>query len=323
MPDKLVLMASIFLAMAGCSARMVQDMDSGTAPVTTAVARIDAVASGALAKLAELERRGRYESGLGMLESGIRKKAGDNAGAVFAAYKDLVYGYGRGQIDASTLKERLGELEAANSDEKDAAALAAIEAIRAFVAEDWLATLTALVKAPASDDQEDAFARWIELASTLRLEGSTPATLEGYALLQARYSLLPDYWFGFALAQDDTELLRDSAQRCIALAPDGPLAGDARAMVALSYGLEPSDGASILTPAEIESIITRTIDDRDPAVLEELLPVLGLADNPATLYALGALRSLCAVAEVRTWLSARSGTTGGRTAERLRYIARR
>ena len=79
----------------------------------------------------------------------------------------------------------------------------------------------------------------------------------------------------------------------------------------------------MLIPAEIESIIRRTIDNENPAVLEELFPVLELADNPATLYALGALRSLCAVAEVRTWLSARSGTSGGRTAERLRYIAGR
>ena len=60
-----------------------------------------------------------------------------------------------------------------------------------------------------------------------------------------------------------------------------------------------------------------------PEVLEAMLPVLGLADNPATLYAVGALRSLCAVAEVRAWLLERRGTSVGRSAERLRYIAGR
>ena len=325
MPDMLLIVASIYLVMAGCTVRMtsVPGIDTGTVPSSAAAPRIDAAAAGTLANLAEAERRGRYESGLGVFESGLRDEAGDHAGAVFAAYKDLAYAFGRGQIDESAMNERLDELEAGRSNEKDPAALAAMKAIHSFIAGDWIAALSALREMPAGDGEEDSFEHWIELASTLRLERSSPGALGRYALLQSRYSLLPDYWFDFALAQDDAELMRDSAQRCIALAPAGPLAGDARAMIAGSYGLEPSDGASMLIPAEIESIIRRTIDNENPAVLEELFPVLELADNPATLYALGALRSLCAVAEVRTWLSARSGTSGGRTAERLRYIAGR
>jgi hypothetical protein len=45
---------------------------------------------------AQLERSGTWLQGMGFTESGIRENAGDYAGAVTAAYKELSWMYGMG-----------------------------------------------------------------------------------------------------------------------------------------------------------------------------------------------------------------------------------
>lgn len=279
-----------------------------------------------LSDLAERERRGRYEPGFGLFESTVRERAGDYTGAVFAAYKDLVYGYGRGEIESKDIATRLDRLEsgfATSSGPGAASVLPAIRAARAFQGGDWQAVTEALRGIQSFDGQQDSFPLWMELTAKLEQSLASENELERYAIMQSRYALLPEYWFHFARAQKNIDLMRDSAERCIALAPAGPFAKDARSSIAASYGLAKSDGDSLLIPFEIESIATRAVQTGKPEVLEAMLPILGLADNPATLYAVGALRGLCASDDMRSWLGAKAATSRGRIAERLRYITGR
>jgi hypothetical protein len=63
--------------------------------------------------IAEVERAGGYYPGLGLAESAMRERAGDYAGAVLAAYKELswAYGYGgAGQAEAAEGLRRVAAL---------------------------------------------------------------------------------------------------------------------------------------------------------------------------------------------------------------------
>ncbi|MBU0928576.1 MAG: hypothetical protein KKA67_12560 [Spirochaetes bacterium] len=279
-----------------------------------------------LADIAEAERRGGYEPGLGLLESSIRERRGDYPGAVLAAYKELRYAYGRGEIGLSRVREGVDRLDSLITDKDHSGSStirSAVAAVKAFESGDWADAAKDLPSLSSPDDAPDSFARW--MASVCSLErGDAPSSEQGrYAVMQARYSALPDYWYRFARAQGSGAAARDSAERCIALAPTGPLALGARAIVAESYGLERSCAASLLTAYEIESAASSAARDGKPAALEPLLAVLGLPDNPATLYAVGILRGMCAAQPVRAWLEERGAVSEGRVAERLRYVCAR
>lgn len=277
-----------------------------------------------LAELAEFERRGRYVPGMGLYESSIRQRSGDSLGAVFAAYKDIAYAYGRGELGLQDVRSRLDLLEAKSTESgSDGTVQAAIKAIRSCLSGDWQAAVPQLAGLGPGTGQQDSFQAWVVLAARLESGTVTAAELERYSMMQARYALLPEYWYRFYRAQTNVGIRRDSAERCVALAPGGPYSSESRTAIALSYGLERDDGAAILIPAEIEALAALAVRSGEPKRLEALLPVLGLPDNPLTLYAVGTLRGLCSVDVFRIWSVAMASESAGRRAERLRYVSRR
>lgn len=284
----------------------------------------DSALSEALSSLAEQERRGRYAPGLGITESRLLERAGDTSGAVLAVFKDFVYGYSYGRVDRAAILDRLDTLEEAYPDAGPSQdAKAAIRCVRAFVEENWPAALRGLRELPRRVEARDAFRRWMEAAALLAQGRATRDELDDYAVMQSRYSSLPEYWYRFAVAQANAELRRDSAFRCIALAPDGPWADGARSIVADSYGLDGVAGRSLLIPGEIEAIASEAIKAGDPTLLAGLMPSLSLPDNESTMYAVATLKGLCVYPVVREWLLRMSASTSGRTSERLRYIVGR
>jgi hypothetical protein len=112
------------------------------------------------------------------------------------------------------------------------------------------------------------------------------------------------------------------AERCISLAPAGPFAKECRNILAASAGLDPRDGASLKSLAEIEGLLSRAVSGEDPALLSDLLPLISLPDNSYTVYAVGALRALADAPLFRDYLEALAEKSSGRLAERLRYICR-
>ena len=114
------------------------------------------------------------------------------------------------------------------------------------------------------------------------------------------------------------------AERCINLNPQGPFAGAARKILASHAGFSSNDTAhnAIRTIAEIEVIVSASVNDNNPEILEEIFPLVALPDNPYTIYALGILRALAAIPEYRDFFTKGALKSPGRLGERLHYISR-
>jgi hypothetical protein len=267
---------------------------------------------------------------MGLAESRLREEAGDYAGAVIAAFKELFYAYGAGSLGAEQVR---AGLEAALSlDEVHDAALAAL----AFFDGRWKEAAESL-GGFCDDEEPDSFVRWMFLTSLLEsgllkgaqedgVEAVSPAGVTGvfdesrrtvlarYSAIRARYSGLAAYWYHLALVSGE------GAERCVDIAPLGPYAGECRKILAESFGLRGEAASALRTRAEIERAVSGAAAQGSAVLLEELFPLLALEDNPFTLYALGALNALSASPLFRNYLAARGRESSGRLEERLRYI---
>jgi hypothetical protein len=307
----------------------------------------------ALDSLAEAERSSGFRPGMGLAESGLREEEGDYAGAVIAAFKELLYAYGDGVLSAAQIHAGLEALmsrqEAEGADgpsfpggpsgvavqftagNAEAAVGAAALASLAFFDRRWTEAAEGLI-AFCANEAPDSFVQWMFLTSLLEsglLKDSgedTPgaenslfgesrrAVLARYSAIRARYLGLAAYWYHLALVSGE------GAERCVDLAPRGPYAGACRKILAENLGLEGS-GAALRTKTEIERAVSSALVQGSAASLEELFPLLALEDNPFTLYALGALTALSASSLFRDYFAARSRESQGRLGERLRFIA--
>jgi hypothetical protein len=145
----------------------------------------------ALDSLAETERSSGFRTGMGLAESGLREEAGDYAGAVIAAFKELLYAYGYGVLRAEQLRSGLeavlssrggsgGFEEAALSDGRSGAEAPLAEAEARVTADVRASALAALAffegrwKEAAerlavfcTGEEPDSFAQWMFLVSLL------------------------------------------------------------------------------------------------------------------------------------------------------------
>jgi hypothetical protein len=284
----------------------------------------------ALDLLAETERSSGFRHGMGLAESRLREEAGDYAGAVIAAFKELFYAYGYGSLGAEQVRAGLEAVLSSQEAGVQDAALAAL----AFFDQRWKEAAEGLASL-RGDEEPDSFTRWMFLVSLLESgllskegEGertgggaendvfaeSRRAVLAGYSSIRARYSGLAAYWYHLALVSGE------GAERCVDLAPLGPYAGECRKILAGSFGLREAGAAALRTRAEIERAVSLAAAQGSAALLEELFPLLALEDNPFTLYALGALNALSASPLFRDYFEARGRESQGRLGERLRYI---
>ena len=309
-----------------------------TAAATTAAAKNAAPSNGdlSLTRIAEIERAGAFFPGLALLESELREKAGDFSGAAIAAYKELSRAYGYGSVTKSQVEEGLENALALfgaryTGPEQSSSCIAAINGCMAFAGEDWerAEELLSLVLKP--EEEPDSFLRWMLLVCSLERKGKH----SGYGAIRARYALFPEYWYrgARAFSIEDANIAASYAEQCINTSPLGPFAADCRKILAHTLGLGPGGidaqqvssaalHSGILTKAEIEHIIRGSVSAKNPALLEELFPLMALPENPYTLYALGVLKTLSSVPEYRSFFTERALRSKGRLAERLNYISR-
>jgi hypothetical protein len=316
------------------------DVSAGTAAVTDAAASaavflpdeagskngLDREAVRAsIEQIAGTERLGAYVQGLALAESRLREEAGDYAGAVAAAYKELAWAYGYGLASHSSLEDGLNNVLALGDAEPDVSSelhngIPAARAILYFLDNDWAEAERLLSALPLFQEESDGFIRWLILVCRME-QGSTQAERSAYGSMKGRYDYFPEYWYRGARVFAGA-MAGEYAERCISLAPEGPFAAECRTVLAEALGLAPEYGASILTRVEIERIISRTAAERNPEYLKAILPVLSLPDNSGTLYAVNALRILGQAEEFRSYFNAEAARASGRLAERLAYIAR-
>ncbi|MDR2211192.1 MAG: hypothetical protein LBO65_07010 [Spirochaetaceae bacterium] len=283
---------------------------------------------GALEELAEMERTGGYTPGLGLAESALREKTGDYAGAVMAVFKELSWAYslGAGGVTREAIDEglkRLADPEVLGQFPQEAweEVKAAVEAIGDFCQGRWKEAEEGLQRLYGAAEA-DGFPRWMLLVCGIETsEGAGPENRSSYGAIRARYGFFPEYWYRGA-RNFPGAAAGDYAERCINLAPAGPYAAECRTILAQTMGLDSADASVLRTRLEIERVVSGAVERGDPELLADLLPLAGLPDNPSTLYASGAMRSLAADGTFRDWLSRKAEKAKGRLAERLLYISR-
>jgi hypothetical protein len=274
-----------------------------------------------LEEMAELERSGGFVQGMGIAESGLRENAGDYAGAVAAAYKELAWAYGGGFVQKAALDEGLENVLSLRGAGGDDGAVRTAEGIRAFTMGRWDEAAGILGSLFDEKTEPDGFARWMILAAALETDREDRQAVAAYRAIRSRYLQFPEYWYRGARAFSGA-IGAEYAERCISLAPTGPFAGECRAILAAFAGLKHEDGLSLKSKSEIEALISRSVGMRNPEMLAELIPLISLPDNPYTIYAMGALRALAAVPQFREYFNALASGSAGRLAERLAYICR-
>lgn len=279
-----------------------------------------------LRELAQQERTDGFSPGRALAESGIRERIGDYAGATIAAFKELFYAYALGIASADEVRLRLRSLSDSISGAASHDVRSAVECALAFFDERWLVGRDALRELfPRIEHEEpDSFPRWMLLVCALELNENRETTIDAYRSIQARYSNFPTYWYRSARWEFEEGWVEssstvDAAERAVSLAPDGPYADSAREILASAVGLPGSTGKYLRTKHEIETASRAAVENGDPAPLEFLLPVLSLADNPYTLYALGAFRGMASDPKMAAWLRERGERAAGRVRDRLRY----
>jgi hypothetical protein len=142
-----------------------------------------------------------------------------------------------------------------------------------------------------------------------------------YKSIRARYSQFPEYWYRGARGFSGG-IAAQYAENCINLSPQGPFADECRSILATNTGLKNEDGLSIKTKKEIETIISQSINSSNPQILDSLLPLISLPDNPYTVYAVSALKTLTGIPKFNEYFSGHAAVSKGRLAERLSYICR-
>ena len=313
----------------------------------------------ALQQMAEYERMNGFEAGSGLLESTVREQAGDYAGSVVAAFKEVYWNYAFAENDRqitdgrAAIEKGLREMRsigrergyglARNGRPIDAdTASGAVDAVMLFFNGDYAGANRHLVRLFALDGgpdtrafaEPDGFPAWMSLvcametAATSNDEAALRTLRAAYAAIRARYQYFPAYWYFGARNMKGADASA-FAERAINLAPAGPFAGESRAALAAWSGIAPKNGSSIKTKLEIDRVITGAVERRKPDTVASLFPLLSLPDNPFTLYTAQALRAAAADtvfsgyfrAELQRRNSQRTDKTNTRLAERLAYIA--
>jgi len=270
-----------------------------------------------LDELAALERAGSWFQGMAMTESGIRENAGDYAGAVTAAYKELAWAYGKGLIQKNDVELGILSVLSLGSEEITSAA----SAVLAFIRERWDEAAAGLEPLFDELEEPDGFGRWMILACALEKNRENRRAGEAYKAIRARYAQFPEYWYRGARAFHGI-VGAEYAENCINSSSQGPFAGECRNILAVFLGLKIEDGLSIKTKTEIEGIISQSLNAGNPQLLDSLFPLISLPDNPYTVYAVEALRALTSVQKYRDFFSEQAVSSRGRLAERLSYISR-
>jgi hypothetical protein len=283
-----------------------------------------------LEELAEAERLDGFVQGMGLAESSIREAAGDYAGAVIAAYKELAWAFSYGLLPRELLRQGLENILSLKGDSAGAAGTA--KAILAFVDGDWTKAAETLKTLFPGEEAGDGLVRWMLLVCDMEGARSHASSISAgipggggagsvYGSIRARYDNFPEYWYRGARYFSGS-IGTEYAERCIALAPQGPFAAECRGILAAWLGLEGRDATVLKSKAEIEGIVTRAAGTGNPELLAELLPVIGLPDNAYTFYAAGALRALSKGPQFREYLLREAARSPGRLAERLNYVCR-
>ena len=276
--------------------------------------------SSLLDEIAELERSGIFLRGMGLREAALRQKINDHPGAVLAVFKELSWAYGHGLLEKNDLTQGIDSLYDYDGQGREDAAQTVL-AIQAFMRGNWTEAEQKLIQIFGDVDDPDGYFKWMILSCALEKNPGDRKAILAYRSIRARNDQFPEFWYRGARIFTGI-IAAQYAEYCIALAPDGPFAGECRSIIAVSHGLRPEDGAAIKSKTEVESLISQAVSQGNPRLLEPLMPLIGLPENPYTIYTLGALKPLGALPLFKEYFEGLALKSRGRLADRLIYICR-
>ena len=271
--------------------------------------------------IAELERSGLFRSGLGGIESSFRERMGDYTGAVMATYKEMSWDYGHGNLEKQELiqgLERVASMEPQSGMEQPAQAA---HAILSFIRGKWDDAGLRLRTLVDEFDEPDSFINWMILSCSIEQNPDDRKAVSAYKSIRARYVQYPEYWYRGAKVFPGV-IASQYAEYCVTIAPDGPYAPECRRILAVHAGLKAEDGPFLKSKKEIENIISLAVSQGDPYILDMLIPLISLPENPFTVYAIGALRGLASIPQFLDYFTVLAAGSKGRLTDRLVYICR-
>ena len=273
-----------------------------------------------LDEIAELERSGIYFKGMGFRESSLNQNIGDYSAATAALFKELLWTYGHGQLEKKEVQKAVDHMLEYEGPGKNDVVYTA-QAAKDFFNGNWPEAQKKLTLIFSGFIEPDSFVNWMILSCILETDSGSREAISAYRSIRARYSQFPEYWYRGAKLFNGM-IASEFAEYCINLAPNGPYANDCRGLIAVSMGLKAEDGISLKSKTEVEGIITQAVNNGNPMLLEPLMPLIGLPENPYTIYALGALKPLGVLPAFRDYFEGLAVKAKGRLADRLVYICR-
>ena len=273
-----------------------------------------------LDEIAELERAGVFLKGMGFRESGLRQMTGDYPGTAVAIFKELSWAYGHGFIDKTEFFRHVHQMITYDGPGKNVIAATAV-AITAFMLGNWDKAEEFLIKINNDDYEPDNYINWMILSCALEKNPNNRKASLAYRSMRARNSQFPEYWYRGAKLFPEKIALQ-YAEYCINLSSDGVYAAECREIIAVNLGLKPEDGALIKTKVEVEIIIDQAIKQKNPRILEPIISLIGLPENPYTIYVLGAMKPLATQPLFKEYFEELFAKSNGQLAERLNYICR-
>ncbi|MCL2139429.1 MAG: hypothetical protein FWH41_07865 [Treponema sp.] len=274
-----------------------------------------------LDEMAELERTGIYLKGVGFTECELLEKTGNYPGALLAFYKELSNGYGHGERELSYITDIMERMltEEDLPDEENVRPVA--QAIYDFLHGRWEEAEKKLSAIFTEDIELDSFCQFMILSCKLEKNPLDKKTEYVYRAIRTRYSFYPEYWYrGARLFTGNIAI--QFAENCINLAPNGPFTPECRNLLAALTGLNNEDGFSIKSTSEIENLISNAVNTGNPEILNDLLPLINLPENPFTMHAINALKPLAFNPVFNDYFKHHAALSSGRLAERLTYLSR-
>ncbi len=282
-----------------------------------------------VAALDAYESTSPYEPGLGLMQSAAYERLGDLDASVLAAFKEAEYAVAYGASQPSDIQKNLAAIGRKLDDKSfnpSGAGKSALEAVTAFARGDWArAERLFAARILAARNGSTVFERYLLLSARIESGHADVPDLDGYAALQPTLRSLPTYYYRLylglrQLGGQSVERLADLLESSIDLAPHAGSSAEYRRSLAAVLGLPPTDGARLLTRAEISAAAEKAAVTGESSLLEPLVGTLELNDNRTTLMAVGILRAFAQDARHRPFFVDRARSAKGRALERLSYI---
>jgi hypothetical protein len=200
-------------------------------------------------------------------------------------------------------------------------AVRAVQAIISFEHGKWNDAEKQLAELFGEIDEPDNYVNLMLLCCALEKNPGDRKAASVYRAIRVRYSQFPKFWHRGARLFSGY-IAAEYAELCLNLSSDGPYAADCRSILSVNLGLKAEDGASIKSKKEIDDLVSVAVSQGNPQLLESLMPLISLPENPLTVYATGALKPLVSVSKFREFFNAQAANSKGRLAERLNYICR-